>query len=179
MLDYAHADAQGGDQPSTLVLDAMTSKGLGYLNKSESPYSSTAVSVPAKEEKTQAHTRNEGQAVTTLLKHQKENIANTHLDNSRMSNLKSQEAAAMRISKAGASLNFGSKVVVQAQESCSASNGTRQTRKRNIRDVDTVYKENALFPNGCGTPAIKRICQEKTGTDWQTVLDVMAYGEEQ
>jgi hypothetical protein len=75
MLDYAHADAQGGDQPSTLVLDAMTSKGLGYLNKSESPYSSTAVSVPAKKEKTQAHTRNEGQAVTTLLKHQKVLIA--------------------------------------------------------------------------------------------------------
>jgi hypothetical protein len=26
---------------------------------------------------------------------------------------------------------------------------------------------------------VKRICREKTGTDWQTVLDVIKYGEEQ
>lgn len=47
-----------------------------------------------------------------------------------------------------------------------------------LGDVDTVDKENVtLFQSN--TPAIKRICREKTGTDWQTVLDVTAYGEEQ
>jgi hypothetical protein len=26
---------------------------------------------------------------------------------------------------------------------------------------------------------VKRICREKTGTDWQTVLDIIKYGDEQ
>ncbi|KAG1744075.1 uncharacterized protein EDB91DRAFT_1080883 [Suillus paluster] len=109
------------------------------------------------------------------------NIINTHLalDNLRMSESESQEAAAMRIAEAGAGPNFGCKVIVQAQDSHTASSGTRQTHKRKIGGVDTVDKENVLFPNGCGTPTIKRICREKTGTNWQTVLDVIAYGEEQ
>ncbi|KAG1728862.1 uncharacterized protein EDB91DRAFT_1253292 [Suillus paluster] len=108
------------------------------------------------------------------------NIINTRLalDNLRMSKSESQEAATMRI-EAGAGPNFGCKVIVQAQDSHTASSGTRQTRKRKIGGVDTIDKENVLFPNGCGTLTIKRICWEKTGTDWQTVLDVIAYGEEQ
>ncbi|KAG1880011.1 hypothetical protein F4604DRAFT_1679146 [Suillus subluteus] len=99
-----------------------------------------------------------------------------------MSESESQEAAAVSTDgnqEAGAAPNFGCKVMVQAQGSYTASSGTRQTRKRKIGGVDTIDKENILFPNGRCTPTIKRICQEKTGTDWQTVLDVIAYGEEQ
>jgi hypothetical protein len=74
MLDHAHADdARDGGKPSILVLDPVTSKGLGDLIKSESPYPSTAVShgVPTNKEKTpsQARTQNEDQAA--LLKYQK------------------------------------------------------------------------------------------------------------
>jgi len=94
--------------------------------------------------------------------------------------------------KAGAGPNFGCEVIVvqlKARDLCTASatsSITRcktrcKTRKRKIAfaGVDAVNKENLnIFLNG--TPAAtKRICQEKTGTDWQTVLDVIAYGEEQ
>jgi hypothetical protein len=47
------------------------------------------------------------------------------------------------------------------------------------RDAD---KENkALPPNLILAPVarIKRIRREKTGTDWQTVLDIVKYDEEQ
>jgi hypothetical protein len=71
--------------------------------------------------------------------------------------------------------------VVPAQKSnpYTASSGNNQTRKRKFGGVDTVDKENVLFLNGRCIPTVKRICREKTGTDWQTVLDVIAYGEEQ
>ncbi|KAG1789008.1 uncharacterized protein HD556DRAFT_1311588 [Suillus plorans] len=54
----------------------------------------------------------------------------------------------------------------------------RQNYKRKIDDVqdhDTV-KDSDVYQNFA--PVVKRICQEKTGTDWQTVLDVIKYGEE-
>ncbi|KAG2146229.1 hypothetical protein DEU56DRAFT_753730 [Suillus clintonianus] len=56
---------------------------------------------------------------------------------------------------------------------------TRQTCKRKIDDdVDAKHdadKENISLSS---TPAIKRICREKTGTDWQSVLDINKYVEE-
>ncbi|KAG1723494.1 hypothetical protein EDB19DRAFT_1834576 [Suillus lakei] len=96
-----------------------------------------------------------------------------------MSKSESEETAAMRIVRAdpGAGPNFGCKVIVQAQDSCTASSNTCQTHKRKIGGVDTVNKENILFLNGI--PATKHICREKTGTNWQTVLNVTVYGEEQ
>jgi hypothetical protein len=82
--------------------------------------------------------------------------------------------------KAETGPNFHLGVILDQEDSCSiAGNNTRQTRKRKVGSIDnvTANKENVLFPNGA--PAIKRICREKTGTDWQTVLDVNAYNEEQ
>jgi hypothetical protein len=84
MLDHAHAtdDARDGGKPSILLLDpvTVTSKGLGDLIKSESPYPSTAVShgVPTNKEKTpsQARTQNEDQAA--LLKYQKVRSAHSN-----------------------------------------------------------------------------------------------------
>jgi hypothetical protein len=81
--------------------------------------------------------------------------------------------------KAGTGPNFRLGVILDQEDSCLAgSNTTFQTRKRKVGSIDNVNKENVLFPNG-RAPAIKRICREKTGTDWQTVLDVNAYNEEQ
>jgi len=70
--------------------------------------------------------------------------------------------------------------VIQSQASCTAS--TRQTCKRNIDNVDGVNaekdadKENISL--SCALAAIKCICRERTGTDWQLVLDVIEYDEE-
>jgi hypothetical protein len=52
------------------------------------------------------------------------------------------------------------------------------------RDTDSDKENISLNCHGSFTPAIrvvtgKRICREKTGTEWQTVLDVIKYGEEQ
>ncbi|KAG1822993.1 uncharacterized protein BJ212DRAFT_1477398 [Suillus subaureus] len=84
------------------------------------------------------------------------------------------------------------KVIVRAQleASCTAAGTTCQIRKRKIdKTVDTNLKlphysdkENVLLSLSLDrTPVatIKRIRREKTGTDWQTVLDVVKYGEEQ
>jgi hypothetical protein len=51
-------------------------------------------------------------------------------------------------------------------------------------DTDSDKENVSLNCHGSFTPAIrvvtgKRICREKTGTEWQTVLDVIKYGEEQ
>ncbi|KAG1767787.1 hypothetical protein EDD22DRAFT_844361 [Suillus occidentalis] len=186
MLDYtthAESDARlgGGDQPSTPVLDPVTSEGLGCLIESESQCPSIiAVSIPANgKEGTQARTRSEDQAAPALLKFQKVLV---------MSESESQESAAMMVAvvkaEPGVSSKPGRKAVVQAQDSCTASSDgvTHQTRKRKrLGGVDAIDKENAqtLFQSGCTPATIKRICREKTGTDWQTVLDVTAYGEEQ
>ncbi|KAG2108791.1 hypothetical protein BD769DRAFT_1392694 [Suillus cothurnatus] len=72
--------------------------------------------------------------------------------------------------------------VVQAQ----ATHNTRRKRKLNDVDVDFEHdsdKENHISscrapkqPFSPGTPT-KRICREKTGTEWQSVLDVSKYGE--
>ncbi|KAG2147495.1 hypothetical protein DEU56DRAFT_753361 [Suillus clintonianus] len=67
--------------------------------------------------------------------------------------------------------------VMGARASCIA---TRQACKRKIDNHDGVEtdKENITISLS-HTPAIKRICREKSGTDWQTVLDIDEYGEEQ
>lgn len=54
----------------------------------------------------------------------------------------------------------------------------RQNYKRkidNVQDHDTI-KDSDIYQNFA--PVVKRICREKTGTDWQTVLDIIKYGEE-
>lgn len=71
-------------------------------------------------------------------------------------------------------------------EACGCSD-TRETRKRKIactistdRDAHEDSENQPLNHHGSlDTPiTIKRICREKTGTDWQTVLDLVKYGEE-
>ncbi|KAG1795210.1 uncharacterized protein HD556DRAFT_1440379 [Suillus plorans] len=207
MFDHAHADAWGSDsdQPSMLVLDPVTSdKGSEYPSKSESPESSTAVSVPVNKEKTEARTRNEEHALALPLKYQLEEkiLVSTCLDNLlKMSESASEsqawpgEAATMtrrtHRATAGADPNFAScsdvtvaTVQREAQDSCTASTSAtsthRQTRKRKVAlaGIDIVDKENLNVFSNATPVAIKRICREKTGTDWQTVLDVIAYGEE-
>ncbi|KAG2119240.1 hypothetical protein BD769DRAFT_1672085 [Suillus cothurnatus] len=76
---------------------------------------------------------------------------------------------------------LGSEAMVQARTSCTRATAARQTHKRKIGDVDgnqDIDKENRdvlLKP----ALVVKRICWEKTGTDWQTVLDIIKYGDEQ
>ncbi|KAG1898665.1 uncharacterized protein F5891DRAFT_981578 [Suillus fuscotomentosus] len=71
---------------------------------------------------------------------------------------------------------------IEAQASQTTGMSTRQIRKRKINDVNGNHgsdtDENVLFPNPVPT-VVKRICRERTGTDWQTVLDIVKYGEEQ
>ncbi|KAG1873419.1 hypothetical protein C8R48DRAFT_769858 [Suillus tomentosus] len=69
----------------------------------------------------------------------------------------------------------GEVVPVQASQSTA---GARQTRKRSISDADSrdSGQENK-YPNPARV--VKRICREKTGTDWQSVFDIVKYGEEQ
>ncbi|KAG1865743.1 uncharacterized protein F5891DRAFT_1187891 [Suillus fuscotomentosus] len=183
-------------------------KGSGYPSKSESPKSSTAVgSVPVNKEKTEARTRNEEHALALPLKYELEKkiLVSTRLDNVlKMSESGSEsqtwpgEAATItrrtRRATAGADPNIAScpevtvaTVQLEAQDFCTASTSAisthRQTRKRKVAlaGIDIVDKENLnVFLNATpgGPVAIKRICREKTGTDWQTVLDVIAYGEE-
>ncbi|KAG1870408.1 hypothetical protein C8R48DRAFT_670783 [Suillus tomentosus] len=74
-------------------------------------------------------------------------------------------------------------LVVRAQD-------IHNTRKRNLDDVDidpnNECKKEDTSPNHApkqlsphhGVPCTKRICREKTGTEWQTVLDVIKHGEE-
>ncbi|KAG1750536.1 uncharacterized protein EDB91DRAFT_1078556 [Suillus paluster] len=71
--------------------------------------------------------------------------------------------------------------VVQARASCTATT-TRQTCKRKIDSCNDVNadKENITISlSHHDTPVIKCICREKSGTDWQSVLDIIEYGEEQ
>ncbi|KAG2737267.1 hypothetical protein P692DRAFT_20883746 [Suillus brevipes Sb2] len=183
MLDYTRAESE---------LDPVTSEGLGCLRliESVSQCPSIAVSIPANKEGTQARTRSEDQAAPALLKFQEvlvknHTVVNTRLDNLKMSESESQESIAVVKSEPGVGPNVGCKAIVQGQDSCTASShchsGTRQTRKRKMRlgGADTVDKENVTLFQSSDTPTVKRICREKTGTDWQTVLDVTAYGEEQ
>jgi hypothetical protein len=59
-----------------------------------------------------------------------------------------------------------------------------QSYKRKIGDVqvndnhDTAkgLENHGVYRNFA--PVVKRICREKTGTEWQTVLNVIQYGEE-
>lgn len=44
-------------------------------------------------------------------------------------------------------------------------------------DGDNSNKENILLTRPA--PAAKRICREKTGTEWETVLDIVKFGEGQ
>ncbi|KAG1869629.1 hypothetical protein F4604DRAFT_1927043 [Suillus subluteus] len=70
--------------------------------------------------------------------------------------------------------------VIQARASRTTS--ARQTYKRKIEDVDTepeTDQENFdISPNPAPVETRKRICREKTGTDWQMVLDIIKYGEQ-
>ncbi|KAG2124861.1 hypothetical protein DEU56DRAFT_744203 [Suillus clintonianus] len=66
--------------------------------------------------------------------------------------------------------------VIRAQASRST---TRQSRKREIDQVDDSDKENVSPRPTRSAPAAKRIRREKTGTEWETVLDVVKFGEEQ
>ncbi|KAG1759564.1 hypothetical protein EDD22DRAFT_955773 [Suillus occidentalis] len=50
----------------------------------------------------------------------------------------------------------------------------RQTCKRKTKDA-LNHDTDQVFPKPAPR---KRICREKTGTDWQTVLDIVAYSEE-
>jgi hypothetical protein len=61
---------------------------------------------------------------------------------------------------------------IRAQASCTVA---RQSRKRKP-DQGGSDKENK---SPIRHPAAKRICREKTGTEWQTVLDIDKFGEEQ
>lgn len=68
--------------------------------------------------------------------------------------------------------------LMRAQASHTA---TRQSCKRKPDQIDSddnSDKENMLSPTR-PAPAVKRIRREKTGTEWQTVLDVVKFGEEQ
>ncbi|KAG1862319.1 hypothetical protein C8R48DRAFT_773765 [Suillus tomentosus] len=75
---------------------------------------------------------------------------------------------------AGASCVSGDAIEAQASQTTGMS--TRQIRKRKINDVNGNHgsdtDENILFPNPVPT-VVKRICRERTGTDWQTVLDIV------
>ncbi|KAG1857866.1 hypothetical protein C8R48DRAFT_674414 [Suillus tomentosus] len=74
----------------------------------------------------------------------------------------------------------GGEVIVQTSISRTWVNA-HQTRKRKIGDADgneDTDKENCdVTPKSA--LVVKRICREKTGTDWQTVLDIIKYGDEQ
>ncbi|KAG1725140.1 hypothetical protein EDD22DRAFT_853725 [Suillus occidentalis] len=59
--------------------------------------------------------------------------------------------------------------------------GLNVTRTRKDREVQVLDKDLLLSsPSPSPAPAVKRImiCREKTGTDWQSVFDVVKYGEE-
>ncbi|KAG1899037.1 uncharacterized protein F5891DRAFT_981433 [Suillus fuscotomentosus] len=59
---------------------------------------------------------------------------------------------------------------------------TRQSYKRKLDQIesdDNSDKENIVLSPTRSAPAVKRIRREKTGTEWQTVLDVVKFGEEQ
>ncbi|KAG1730222.1 hypothetical protein EDD22DRAFT_853027 [Suillus occidentalis] len=80
----------------------------------------------------------------------------------------------------------GRHVVLQARASefrtSIVAAATHQTRKRKIDSCDGVDadKENIKISlSHASAPTIKRICREKTGTEWQTVLDVVEYDKEQ
>ncbi|KAG1853053.1 hypothetical protein F4604DRAFT_1933518 [Suillus subluteus] len=70
--------------------------------------------------------------------------------------------------------------VIQARASRTTS--ARQTYKRKIEDFDTKPDTNQenfdISPNPAPVETWKCICREKTGTDWQTVLDIIKYGEQ-
>jgi hypothetical protein len=55
-----------------------------------------------------------------------------------------------------------------------STTSARQTCKRKIEEHDSDTDQTSPDP----APVRKRICREKTGTDWQTVLDIIEYGEE-
>ncbi|KAG1775008.1 hypothetical protein EV702DRAFT_1199857 [Suillus placidus] len=58
----------------------------------------------------------------------------------------------------------------------------RQTHKRTIEDIDTEpdtdQEDFDVSSNHAPVETQKRICREKTGTDWQTVLDIMSCGKQ-
>ncbi|KAG1792659.1 uncharacterized protein HD556DRAFT_1444336 [Suillus plorans] len=77
-------------------------------------------------------------------------------------------------------------VILRAQLEVSCAKVACSTHpKRKIDNIDPNHctdKEKVRLSSpspDCTAPATKRICREKTGTDWQTVLDIIKHGEEQ
>ncbi|KIK36438.1 hypothetical protein CY34DRAFT_16383 [Suillus luteus UH-Slu-Lm8-n1] len=71
----------------------------------------------------------------------------------------------------------GGEVIIPVQ--ATRTTGAHRARKRTISDVqvdsrDPDQEKESKNP----APAVKRICREKTGTDWQSVFDVIKYSEE-
>lgn len=70
--------------------------------------------------------------------------------------------------------------VMRAQDSRTTSPSTCQTQKRKINDVDDKHHpDNEYVSPDPASTVVKRICREKTGTDWQTVLNPLEYDVEQ
>ncbi|KAG2740264.1 hypothetical protein P692DRAFT_20823022 [Suillus brevipes Sb2] len=65
----------------------------------------------------------------------------------------------------------------RAQTSCTTSRPTYKRKFDSHDGVDT-NKEH-IKTSQDHTRTIKRICREKSGTDWQSVFDVIEYGKEQ
>lgn len=77
----------------------------------------------------------------------------------------------------GQRVRAGGEVIIPVQ--ATRTTGAHRARKRTISDVqvdsrDPDQEKESKNP----APAVKRICREKTGTDWQSVFDVIKYSEE-
>jgi hypothetical protein len=71
-------------------------------------------------------------------------------------------------------------VIVRTQlEASRTATGTTCQKIDNLKLPRYDDKENVLSLDRTPVATIKRIRREKTGTDWQTVLDVVRYGKEQ
>ncbi|KAG0704145.1 hypothetical protein DFH29DRAFT_997852 [Suillus ampliporus] len=181
----AYSDAR----PSILVVLQPSTDRLWHESELESPPASTPAMVPTKKRTsescmskscTQIEYHGGAAPVQLLTQYQDKNVITACLDKV----LENQKAAAIMVLKLMKVMN------TQTQDSCIPTSITRRTRKRTIEcvaaDSRNADKENVSLNCHYGsltvTPATvtgKRICQEKTGTDWQTVLDVIKYGEEQ
>ncbi|KAG2370327.1 hypothetical protein BDR07DRAFT_1476323 [Suillus spraguei] len=86
--------------------------------------------------------------------------------------------------KAEADHHVGGEVVILRAQASPAATSTPQSQKRKLEQVDShgdSNKEHVVSESlSCPAPAAtwKRICREKTGTEWEMVLDVVKFGEE-
>ncbi|KAG1763133.1 hypothetical protein EV702DRAFT_1205805 [Suillus placidus] len=136
---------------------------LGDTDVSHEIESSVSINVPVNEEKRSRmlHTRHQGTALEqsqTVKQLSNDDIAGVRIgqpDEQKENIIVQSEAGRVGAVRARA---FG-------------TTWARQTCKRKIED-------DKVSPNPAPVVARKRICREKTGTDWQTVLDITEYGEE-